>query len=331
MKAAKQKQATPEAEMQAIQRKMGYLTLELQPREWLDTGSRLLNSVLGSEEKGIAYGKMVELFGPESNGKTLLALLLAGLAQADGAQVAWLDFENSLDKPWAEVQGLDTSHLYHFYPKLVQNVKGDADEEDGQRKGKSKKEKKERRNAGKVRLQSAEEVCKEAELWMELMRAKGQHKLFLGVDSVTAMLVEEEAEAGLIDQNMRTRNALPAYMSQMLRRWVAISQTHSCMMVFINQIRMNPAAHYGNPEVTPGGKALKFYCSVRASVRRVKGGKVLQRGRMVGLKGVLKNFKNKAGEGSLEGCECGFKAMFTRNDWRFLSAKKLRSEDGGEE
>lgn len=313
---------SPEAEMQAIQHKLGFLTMELQPREWLDTGSRLLNSVLGSEEKGLAYGKMIELFGLESNGKTLLALLLASLAQADGAKIAWVDFENSLDKSWAQSQGLDTTQIYHFYPKLVQNRKEDAEQ-----RGSSKKAQKKRRNAGKVRLQTAEEVCEEVELWLELMRAKGHTKLFMGMDSVTAMLVEEESEAGLTDQNMRTRTALPAFMSQLLRRWIALSQTHSCMMVFINQIRMNPAARFGNPEVTPGGKALKFYCAVRASVRRVKGGKLLQKGRMIGLKGVITNFKNKSGEGSLEGASCGFKAMFLKNDWRFLSAKKLRAEE----
>src|ERR1035437_1161940 len=102
---AKQKALTPDAELAAIQKVLGYLTLELQPREWFDTGSRMLNAVLGSQEKGIAYGKMIEVFGPESNGKTLLALLLAGLAQADDAKVAWVDFENSLDKPWAASQG----------------------------------------------------------------------------------------------------------------------------------------------------------------------------------------------------------------------------------
>src|ERR1035437_10921350 len=96
---------TTDAEMKEIQRKLGFLTFDAQPREWFDTGSRMLNAVLGSQEKGIAYGKMIEVFGPESNGKTLLALLLAGLAQADDAKVAWVDFENSLDKPWAASQG----------------------------------------------------------------------------------------------------------------------------------------------------------------------------------------------------------------------------------
>lgn len=302
-KKAQRNSPSPEAEMQAIQHKLGFLTMELQPREWLDTGSRLLNSVLGSEEKGLAYGKMIELFGPESNGKTMLALLLASLAQGDGAEVAWVDLENSLDRLWAEKQGIAWERLYHFYPKLVQS---------------SKKE--------KPRLQTGEELCDEVELWMERRHSAGCKKLLVVVDSVTAMLVEEEATAGNTDQNMRTKVALASFLSRLLRRWVALSQVYSAAIVFINQLRTSPGA-WGNPETTPGGKAMKFYCSIRASVRRVKGGKLLQKGRMIGLKGIMRNVKNKAGEGSLEGAEAGFKAMFMKQDWRFLSAKKLRAEE----
>jgi recombination protein RecA len=290
-------------EMAAIQKKMGYLTLELQPREWLDTGSKLLNSVLGSEEFGIPYGKMIELYGLESNGKSLLALLLAGLAQADDAEVAWVDFENSLDRPWAEGQGVEWNNLYHFFPKLIQENK-----------------------KAKPRLQTAEELCVEVEMWMERRYKKGYHKLFMVVDSVTAMLVEDEAEAGITQQNMRTKVALASYLSRLLRRWVALAQVYSCTMLFINQIRLSPGG-WGNPETTPGGKAMKFYCSIRARVQRVKGGRLLQKGKMIGLKGIIRNIKNKSGEGSLEGNEAGFKAMFLKNDWRFLSAKKLKGAE----
>ena len=311
-RAIKQKRAagvSPESEAAAICSKLGYLTFELQPREWLDTGSRLLNSVLGSEEKGIAYGKMIEAFGPESHGKSLLALLLASLAQADDAEAAWVDLENSLDRPWAERQGIDWSRLLHFYPKLIR-----AD----------KKE--------KPRLETAEELCDEVELWMERRHAAGKKKLLVVVDSVAAMLVEEEALAGNTDQNMRTKVALASFLSRLTRRWCALAQVYSACIVFINQVRSMPGA-WGNPENSPGGRALKHYCAIRVSLRRVKGGKVLQRGRMVGLKGIIRNMKNKAGGGSLEGMEAGFKAHFLRNDWRFLSAAKLRkdSEDGGGE
>jgi len=301
-------QKSVENEMAIIAKKMGYLTLDLQPRVWLDTGSRLLNAVLGSE-LGIAYGKMMELFGPESNGKSLLAWLLMGLAQADGADGAWVDLEGSADKKWAERQGVDWDRLYRFWPKLIK---------------KSKKE--------KPRLQTAEELCDEVELWMERRHAAGSRKMFIVIDSVTAMLVEDEAIGGNTDQNMRTKLALASYLSRLLRRWVALSQVYNAHIVFINQLRMSPKA-FGNPETTTGGKALKFYCSIRASVRRVKNGRLLQKGKMIGLKGIIKNFKNKSGESSLEGHECGFKAHFLRNDWRFLSAKKLKkdAEKAGEE
>ena len=291
-----------EGEMALISKKLGYLTLELQPRKWLNTGSKLLNAVLGSREFGIAYGKMMELFGPESNGKSLLAWLLMGLAQADLAEGAWVDLEGSADKKWAERQGVDWDKLYRFAPKLIQT---------------SKKE--------KPRLQTAEELCDEVELWMERRHAAGCRKMFIVVDSVTAMLVEDEATGGNTDQNMRSKLALASYLSRLLRRWVALAQVYNAHIVFINQLRMSPVA-FGNPETTTGGKALKFYCSIRASVRRVKGGRLLQQGKMVGLKGIIKNVKNKSGESSLEGHESGFKCSFLRNDWRFMSAKKLKKE-----
>jgi recombination protein RecA len=298
----KTKQLSPADEASAIQKALGLLTFELQPRKWLDTGSRRLNAVLGSEEKGIGYGKMIELFGPESNGKTLLALLLAGLAQEDGAPVAWVDFENSFDADWAKTQGVDPDKMYHFFPKIIQ---------------KSKKE--------KPRLQTAEELCDEVEMWMVRRHDAGEEKMFVFVDSVTAMLVEEELEAGNQDANMRTKVALASFLSRLLRRWVALSQVYSAGMLFINQLREAPGG-WGNPERTPGGKALKFYCSIRARVQRVKNGKLLHNGKMVGLRAIIRNLKNKAGEGSVEGCDVGFKALFRSNDWRFVDAAKLKKD-----
>jgi recombination protein RecA len=296
-------------EMAKIQKKMGFLTLELQPKTWLDTGSRLLNAALGSEEFGLAYGKMIEVSGPESHGKSLLAGLLTSLAQADDAECNWVDLENSLDQSWVEGQGIDWSKLYRAYPKLIQTGP-----------------------KAKPRLQTAEELCDEVELWMERRHAKGVEKMFIVVDSVTAMLVEDEALGGNTEQNMRTKVALASFLSRLLRRWCALAQVYNAQIVFINQIRMSPGG-WGNPEQTTGGRALRFYCSIRASVRRVKGGRMLQKGKMVGLKGVIKNLKNKAGGGSVEGCEAGFKATFKNHDWAFLSAKKLKqdaAEEGGE-
>jgi recombination protein RecA len=303
------KRSPAEIEAEKIRKKMGHLDYELLAKLWLDTGSKLLNGTLGSEELGLAYGKMYELSGPESHGKSLLAALLLSLAQEDGADGHWVDLENSLDKNWTTGQGVNWDTLYRSYPRLV--------------KSSSKP------NA-KPRLQTAEEICDEVELWMERRHKQGSKKMFIVVDSVTAFLVEEEAAAGNTEQNMRTKVALASFLSRLLRRWCALAQAYNASIVFINQLRMTPGG-YGNPEQTTGGKALRFYCSVRAGVRRVKGGRMLQKGRMVGLKGVIRNMKNKSGGGSVEGMECGFKASFKDRDWRFLPAKKLRGEEAGEE
>jgi len=294
-----------EREMALINKKMGFMTLELQPRTWLDTGSKILNAVMGSEEKGIAYGKMIEISGPESHGKSLLSALLTGLAEADGAECCWVDLENSLDRRWVKGQGISWDRLYRAYPKLVQESK-----------------------KSKPRLQTAEEICTEVEMWMERRHAKGVKKMFIVVDSVIAFLVEEESEAGNLDQNMRTKISLAAFLSRLLRRWCALSQVYNATIIFINQLRMNPGQRFGNPEQTSGGKALKFYCSIRVAVRRVKGGRLLQKGKMVGLRGIITNNKNKAGGGSEEGMKAGFKVRFP-SDWGFLSAAKLKKDAAG--
>lgn len=295
---------TPEEELKKIREKLGYYIVEASPKKWLDTGSTRLNAVLGSREKGIPYGKILELFGPESNGKTALALFIAGRAQKDGATVAWLDLENSFDERWVQSQGLDPAKVAVFQPKLIASAKGRI-----------------------PRLQTAEELCSEVEEWWKL-RAKTEvdGKIFTVVDSVTAFLVSEEFEAGTEDQNMKTRLGLASFLSQLLRRWVPLALNYGTTILFINQTRMSPG-RYGDPEVTPGGKALKFYASVRVKVRRVKGGKIIQLGKMVGLRGIVRNIKNKAGEGSLEGEECGFKCLFGKHDWKFVDPTIFKKEE----
>lgn len=297
------KTVSPDQELDIIRRKLGYLTLDQSVKYWLDTGSPKLNSVLGSPTKGLAYGKMIELSGLESNGKTLLMLLIASLAQDDGAVIGWMDLENSFDAKWAVAQGLDPKAIYLFQPRIG-NFNGEK----------------------KARLQTAEELCMEVEAWLAHMHKKNPGgKIFLGLDSVTAFLVEDEAVAGLADANMRTKMALASFLGRLLRRWVSLAVNYNVMMVFINQIRISPMA-FGNPEYTTGGKALRFYCSIRAQVRRVKNGKLLQKGQMVGLRGKISNIKNKAGEGSVEGMDCGFKAMFLKHDWKFVTVKDIKEQ-----
>lgn len=301
----------PASELASIQTKLGYYNANLTVKHWLDTGSSRLNGTLGSLEKGLAYGKMIELFGKPSQGKTLLALLLLAMAQADGAECGWMDFENSWDDEWSRKHDIDPEKVTVFRPELVQD-----------------------KASSEPRLKTAQELCAEVEAWMKIKHKKNpEGKIYIGLDSITGMLVEDEAEAGLMDQNMRTKVSLATYLSGMLRRWCALCLVYNAMVVFINQTRTSPGIRFGNPEYTTGGNALPFYCSVRAKVRRVKNGRLMAKGRVIGLKGVIQNFKNKAGAGSVENESCGFKAYFLKDDWTFMSAQKLLKEgdDGGKE
>lgn len=315
---------SPREEIEAIRRKLKHLTFEAVVKAWLTTGNKRLNAVLGSEEFGLAYGKMVELFGPESQGKTMIALLLAALAQADGAKVAWVDLENSFDEDWVRAQGLDPELVYLFRPQLGY-FEGNKDLDDD--------EKEEKRKKKRPRLQTAEELFEEVEEWMATMHQKDpEGKLFVVTDSVAAALVDAEAQGGLADQNMFTNTALSRFLSKMLRRWVALAQTYNAMMIFINQVRTSPNQKFGNPENTPGGKALKFYCAVRVRVRRGKHkGRLLQGRKVIGLSGVLTNVKNKAGGKSLEGEMVGFETRFGQQKWSFPSIQELKRREAVED
>ena len=155
-------------ELALIQKKLGYYTANLTVMKWLDTGSQRLQSVLGSLTRGIAYGKIIELFGKPSQGKTLLAMLLPKLAQDDGAICGWMDFENSWDDEWARKHEIDPDKVELFRNELVVD------------KGKTAKD---------ARLKTAEELCEEAEQWIKNQARKYPDcKIFLGVDSITAWL-----------------------------------------------------------------------------------------------------------------------------------------------
>ena len=287
-----------------IRKKLKHFTLDKPVDSWLDTGSKRLNAVLGSEELGIPYGRMLEIYGPNSHGKTMIALFLAAVAQANGAKVAWVDLERSFDERWVTSQGVKFNEVFLFQTEIL-------------KKGED------------VELQSAEELFEEVEYWMkEEHRANPDQKLLIVVDSVAAILTGEEADAGLSGQNMRTNMALPSFLSKMLRKWVALSANCNAMVILINQIRA-ALGTYGAPEYAPGGNASKHYCSIRATVRRVKGGRLTHMGKVVGLRGVIKNVKNKAGGGSLEGGECGYETLFGKRKWKFPTVAEVR-KDGKE-
>jgi len=291
---------TPADEVALIRKKLQHFTLERESVDWLDTGSPLLNAVLGSEELGIPYGKMIELFGLESSGKTLLMQLIIALAQSDGARAALADLEFSHDEDWATRMGIDCGNLALFQPQVGHIGKGDANE-----------------------LITSEYLLEEVQEWMAVQRDNGVTKLVIGVDSTTAILTKEEEAAGLSDANMRSRVAQAEFMSRLMRRWVPIAISCNAIIIYVNQLRESPGA-FGNPEYTPGGKAAKYYCAARLRVSRAPGGgNIMQTGKIVGITGLMKNVKNKMGGRSLEKCNCGFKCNFSTGTWDFLPSAEV--------
>lgn len=294
---------TPEAEAALIKKKLRHFTTLRPVRYWMDTGKSELNAVFGSEEKGIPYGKMIELSGFESHGKTALMYELAAYAQKDGAEVGIVDLEWSWDAKWARQRGLDPNKVIVFRPEIGTFY-----------------------NETEERMTTGEEVFEEAELWLRRAHARNpEGRLFLGVDSIAAILPEEEAAAGIQEQNMRTKVSLASFLSRLLKRWVAMAANYNVMMPLVNQLRTAPGA-WGDPTYTPGGNAIRFYSAVRVRMRR-KGKKLLKGGKPVGIKGILANWKNKAGEGSREGLTVGFKLYYDGRS-KYVSADEIKSDAG---
>lgn len=298
------KTLTPAEEMDLIRKKKGSRVFERPVAQWLNTGNRRLNAVLGSEEKGLAYGRMIELYGPNSHGKTMIALFIAALAQRDGAEIAWVDLEQSFEKEWVDAQGVEYDKVYPFVLEL------------GYHGGEKE-----------PRLETAEEMFERVELWMKRRYMQNPSgRILIVIDSVAAILTEKEAESGLAG-GLPVNMALPAFLSRFLRQWMAKVAVYNAMVILINQIRDNPMA-FGNSEHAPGGNASKHYCSVRATVRRVKGGRLVSARRVIGLRGVIKNIKNKVGGGSLEGAVCGYQTLFGKKSWKFMTEQEVRKEPG---
>lgn len=286
--------------IESIRKKMGHLTHDFAPVGFLDTKNSHLNGVLGCD-LGIPYGKILEISGNPSNGKTLIAIDLASAAQADGAEIIWCDFENSFDREWGLRRDLKcdpdsgTFHLLQPYVGIF---------------GKEKT----------PRLIKGEEMLQEAESVMDLLHKKGAKKLFIVVDSVAAILTEEEESAGMTEANFRTTMSLPKVLNKLLRRWTPKLQAYAGIALFLNQIRVNPMKMFGDPTYTMGGNAMPFYAHVRARVKRVKGGRILKNGKMSGVKGIITNEKNKAG--GVEGEACGYKMYFSGKSL-FIDKSKL--------
>jgi len=188
----------------------------------ISTGALSLGLALGG--RGIPRGRIVEIFGPESSGKTTLALSVAAHAQRSGGVAAFIDAEHALDPSWAKRIGVNIDELLVSQP-----------------------------DTGEQAL----EIC-------ELLVRSNAVDVIV-VDSVAALIPKAEIEGEMGDAHVGLQARL---MSQAMRKLTGVIARSNCTVIFINQIREKIGVMFGSPETTPGGRALKFYASVRIDIRR---------------------------------------------------------------
>lgn len=289
---------------------------------WID-----LEKVLGGPD-GIAYGKVIELHGMESGGKSVIAEILMGMAQADGAAATKVDSENSEDEQWARKMGVDWDNLNLIRPKLVKALSKTQLEN---LKDAPAEEKKKAKAAAPPRVQSAEELFDEAEASVIALAEAGFKKQVVIFDSIANLTTLKQIEAGPTGQTMNTKIDLPALLSSVLPRWATLASQYNLMVVVVNQMRITPGK-YGDPFNTPAGWALKFACGNRSRIRRLKSGQLKNKGHVVGLVGIIKNVKNKMGRGSVEGESCGFCIRWDRPkaQIKFMTAAEAEAVLKGE-
>jgi recombination protein RecA len=330
-KEKKSKLLSPGQAVAYIDKQLGVSSFVLPPKYWLSTGSPYLNKVMGSEELGLAYGKLYTIAGPPSSGKSVLAAWLQGLAQKDGADCAWVDGENSFDRRHVRHQGLDPgSRIFGpdnktviGYEKiaLFRTLYGEFETKLESKKGKKL------RAIIQERSETAEELFTRVEVWMKLRRRQNpKGRLCVVVDSTTSFSPEEEYIAGLIDQNMRTRSSPAVFLNLMTKRWVDLALHTNAMGFFIAQLRTNPGKIFGDPRYIPGGNGILYYPSSTVWMNRVKGGEIIQGEDQVGIKGIITNRKNKVGGGSVEHKKCGYKCYFNKDAWKFMNIKEVKGE-----
>ncbi|MBM6870900.1 recombinase RecA [Pseudoflavonifractor phocaeensis] len=213
--------------------------------EAIPTGSLALDIALGIG--GVPKGRIIEIYGPESSGKTTLALHVVAEAQRRGGEVAFIDAEHALDPTYARALGVDIDSMLISQP-----------------------------DTGEQGL----EIC-------EALVRSGAIDVVV-VDSVAALTPRAEIEGDMGDSHV---GLLARLMSQALRKLAGSIAKTNCIVIFINQLREKVGVVYGNPEVTTGGRALKFYASVRMEVRRVE---ALKNGsEIIGNRTRVKVVKNK--------------------------------------
>ncbi len=224
----KEKQKALEGALKSIEKQFGkgaVMRLGEAPRQQVDvipTGSLGLDMALGIG--GIPRGRVIEIYGPESGGKTTLALSIVAQAQAAGGVAAFVDAEHALDPIYAKSLGVNTDDLLVSQP-----------------------------DTGEQALEI-----------VELLTRSGAIDVIV-IDSVAALVPQAEIEGQMGDAFVGIQARL---MSQALRKLTAALSKSNTAAIFINQIREKVGVMYGNPETTPGGRALKFYASVRLDVRK---------------------------------------------------------------
>ncbi|MCX8513674.1 MAG: recombinase RecA [Candidatus Pacebacteria bacterium] len=237
--------------LKTIQNKFGegsIMKMGDQPKVNIDvvpTGSLGLDYALGVG--GLPRGRVIEIFGPESSGKTTLTLHVIAEAQKKGGLCAFIDAEHAMDPEYAKKLGVDIKNLLISQP-----------------------------DHGEQALEIAESIVRSGKVDV------------LVIDSVAALTPKDEIEGDMGAHHVGKQARL---MSQALRKLTAIANKSKTVIVFINQIRMQIGVMFGNPETTPGGKALKFYSSVRIDIRKTN--QIKKGEEVVGARTKVKVVKNK--------------------------------------
>lgn len=213
--------------------------------ETVPTGSISLDIALGAG--GYPKGRIIEIYGPESSGKTTLALHAVAEVQKRGGIAGFIDAEHALDPKYAENIGVDIDNLYISQP-----------------------------DSGEQALEIAETMVRSGAIDI------------LVIDSVAALVPKAEIDGEMGDSHVGLQARL---MSQALRKLTSVISKSNCILIFINQLREKVGVLFGNPETTTGGRALKFYASVRLDIRRIE--TLKQNGDAAGNRVRVKVVKNK--------------------------------------